>query len=75
MTVQAGMTIADLNSTLALYGMALPNLGDIEYQTVSGALATATHGTGSRLGVPRHPGRRCRIGDRGRLGAEPLGRR
>ncbi len=49
-TVQAGMTIADLNSTLALYGMALPNLGDIEYQTISGALATATHGTGSRLG-------------------------
>ncbi len=49
-TVQAGMTLATLNRTLALYGMALPNLGDIEYQTVSGAMATGTHGTGSRLG-------------------------
>jgi len=49
-TVQAGMTVADLNATLALYGMALPNLGDVEYQTISGALATGTHGTGSRLG-------------------------
>jgi L-gulono-1,4-lactone dehydrogenase len=49
-TVEAGMTLGTLNRTLALYGLALPNLGDIEYQTVSGALATGTHGTGSRLG-------------------------
>jgi len=49
-TVQAGMTLEDLNRTLAVYGLALPNLGDIEYQTVSGSLATGTHGTGARLG-------------------------
>jgi FAD-linked oxidoreductase len=49
-TVQAGMTLADLNVTLAMYGLALPNLGDIEYQTVSGALSTGTHGTGATLG-------------------------
>src|SRR5581483_4188391 len=49
-TVQAGMPLSVLNRTLAMYGMALPNLGDIEYQTVSGALSTGTHGTGSRLG-------------------------
>lgn len=49
-TVQAGMTLADLNGTLASYGLALPNLGDIEYQTVSGALSTGTHGTGARFG-------------------------
>ena len=49
-TVQAGITLADLNDTLARYGMALPNLGDIEYQTVSGALSTGTHGTGAKLG-------------------------
>ena len=49
-TVQAGITLADLNDTLARLGLALPNLGDIEYQTVSGALATGTHGTGSKLG-------------------------
>jgi FAD-linked oxidoreductase len=49
-TVEAGITLRALNRTLALYGLALPNLGDIEYQTLSGALATGTHGTGSRLG-------------------------
>jgi len=49
-TVQGGMTLHTLNRTLALYGLALPNLGDVEYQTVSGALATGTHGTGSGYG-------------------------
>jgi L-gulono-1,4-lactone dehydrogenase len=49
-TVQAGITLADLNQTLASYGLALPNLGDIEYQTVSGALSTGTHGTGAAFG-------------------------
>lgn len=49
-TVQAGMTIAALNRALASVGLALPNLGDIAYQTVSGAISTATHGTGVRLG-------------------------
>jgi L-gulono-1,4-lactone dehydrogenase len=49
-TVQGGMTLRTLNRTLALYGMALPNLGDVEYQTVAGALATGTHGTGAGFG-------------------------
>ena len=49
-TVQAGMTLAALNAALATAGLALPNLGDIAYQTVAGAIATATHGTGERLG-------------------------
>ncbi|HVT78074.1 MAG TPA: D-arabinono-1,4-lactone oxidase [Acidimicrobiales bacterium] len=48
-TVQAGCTIADLNKTLYQYGMAMPNLGDIAYQTISGAISTATHGTGVKL--------------------------
>jgi L-gulono-1,4-lactone dehydrogenase len=48
-TVQAGCTIADLNKTLFQYGMAMPNLGDIAYQTISGAISTATHGTGAKL--------------------------
>src|SRR5580700_5433907 len=34
-TVQSGITLATLNETLATYGLAFPNLGDIEYQTVS----------------------------------------
>ena len=29
--------------------MALENLGDIDKQTISGAVSTATHGTGSRF--------------------------
>ncbi len=49
-TVQSGITLAELNEVLDLYGLALPNLGDIDHQTVAGALATGTHGTGARLG-------------------------
>jgi L-gulonolactone oxidase len=49
-TVQAGMPLSVLNRTLAEHGLALPNLGDIDVQTVAGALATGTHGTGSKLG-------------------------
>lgn len=49
-TVQAGMTLHALNASLAAAGLALPNLGDIAYQTVAGAISTATHGTGERLG-------------------------
>ena len=48
-TVEAGITIADLNVLLNGLGLALPNLGDIAYQTISGAIATSTHGTGRTL--------------------------
>ena len=48
-TVQAGTTIAELNKHLFGYGLAMPNLGDIAYQTISGAISTATHGTGATL--------------------------
>ena len=48
-TVGAGITIGDLNDSLHGLGLALPNLGDISYQTISGAIATSTHGTGARL--------------------------
>ena len=51
-TVGAGITLASLNRELAARGLALPNLGDIAYQTLAGALATATHGTGvERQGI------------------------
>ena len=49
-TVEAGVTIERLNHTLAAVGLAMPNLGDVGYQTVSGAIATGTHGTGRDLG-------------------------
>jgi L-gulono-1,4-lactone dehydrogenase len=49
-TVGAGTTIHDLNRLLAEHGLALPNLGDIDVQTISGAISTGTHGTGAPLG-------------------------
>jgi FAD-linked oxidoreductase len=48
-TVQAGITLEDLNDVLEGRGLAMPNLGDIAYQTVVGATSTATHGTGATL--------------------------
>jgi len=50
-TVQAGITLGALNEALDALGLALANLGDIAYQTVSGALSTGTHGTGAKLGA------------------------
>ena len=47
--VGGGVTIAALNESLALQGRALANLGDIAYQTISGAISTSTHGTGVRV--------------------------
>ncbi len=47
--VQAGITIRELNLRLAEHGLALENLGDVDSQTLAGAIATATHGTGARL--------------------------
>jgi FAD-linked oxidoreductase len=49
-TVEAGIPLWRLNEELAQRGLALANLGDIDRQTISGAIATATHGTGVRLG-------------------------
>jgi L-gulono-1,4-lactone dehydrogenase len=48
--VGAGVTIRALNAALADAGLALANLGDIDAQTVAGAVSTGTHGTG--LGLP-----------------------
>jgi L-gulonolactone oxidase len=48
--VQAGITIHQLNRQLALHGLAMENLGDIDVQSIAGAISTATHGTGARLG-------------------------
>ena len=46
-TVQAGITLHDLGAELAARALALENQGDIDLQTVAGAVATATHGTGA----------------------------
>ncbi len=49
-TVQAGMTLRRLNRLLEHAGLSLTNLGDIEAQTVAGAISTGTHGSGDRFG-------------------------
>jgi FAD-linked oxidoreductase len=46
-TVPAGMTLRALNPLLWERGWALPNLGDVDVQTVAGAISTGTHGTGA----------------------------
>jgi L-gulono-1,4-lactone dehydrogenase len=47
--VQAGITIHQLTRELDTHGLALENLGDIDVQSIAGAISTATHGTGARL--------------------------
>lgn len=45
-TVEAGCRLRDLNTMLAVHGLSLANMGDIQEQTVAGAIQTGTHGTG-----------------------------
>jgi L-gulonolactone oxidase len=47
--VAAGTVIADLDEELARLGLAMENLGDIDRQTLAGAISTGTHGTGAGL--------------------------
>jgi FAD-linked oxidoreductase len=49
-TVRSGTTIRALNTALDGLGLAMANLGDIDAQTIAGALATGTHGTGATQG-------------------------
>lgn len=49
-TAGAGTPLHELNRELDAVGLAMPVLGDIDRQTVAGAVATATHGTGVRHG-------------------------
>ena len=48
--VQAGMRIRDLNAHLDSLGLALPNMGGYDGQTLAGVISTATHGSGLRFG-------------------------
>ena len=49
-TAWAGMSIKDCNQALYEEGMAMINLGDIDVQSLAGATATGTHGTGTAFG-------------------------
>jgi FAD-linked oxidoreductase len=48
-TAQAGITILQLSAALADVGLAMENMGDVGYQSIAGAISTATHGTGERF--------------------------
>jgi FAD-linked oxidoreductase len=47
--VEAGISLNELSEALWAHGLAFENLGDIDVQSIAGATATGTHGTGSRL--------------------------
>lgn len=46
----AGTRLHHIPALLAPLGLAMTNLGDIDRQSISGAVSTGTHGTGSRFG-------------------------
>jgi L-gulono-1,4-lactone dehydrogenase len=48
--VESGMRIAELNAHLRSIGLALPNMGGFDGQTVAGVISTSTHGSGIRFG-------------------------
>ncbi|MBV9661680.1 MAG: FAD-binding protein, partial [Acidimicrobiales bacterium] len=49
-TVGAGMSLHNLSERLAQLGLAVSNLGDVDVQSVAGAISTGTHGTGAAHG-------------------------
>ncbi len=46
----AGTRLHRIPALLAPYGLAMTNLGDIDRQSISGAISTGTHGTGAQFG-------------------------
>lgn len=48
-TFGAGTTVAEIGAALWQHGLSLANQGDIDTQTIAGAAATGTHGSGVRL--------------------------
>ncbi|MDL5350743.1 D-arabinono-1,4-lactone oxidase [Microbacterium sp. zg-YB36] len=46
----AGTKLHHIPQLLAPYGLAMQNLGDIDRQSIAGAISTGTHGTGARFG-------------------------
>lgn len=82
-TVPAGARISELGETFLAAGAGLINQGDIDVQSVAGAIATGTHGTGRTLGslssavagmrVMNAAGECQEIADAETLGAAALG--
>ncbi len=66
--IEAGIILMVLNKKLDEMGLALPNMGAVDFQTISGALMTGTHGTGIKM--PAFPDLVCSlklVGSEGKL--------
>ncbi len=50
-TVLGGTVLKHLGNALFEHGLAQENLGDIDVQSIAGAISTGTHGTGTRFGT------------------------
>ncbi|SDZ35400.1 D-arabinono-1,4-lactone oxidase [Herbiconiux ginsengi] len=49
-TLLGGTRLFDLPRLLRPHGLAMANMGDIDRQSISGAISTGTHGTGAQFG-------------------------
>lgn len=49
--MQAGIRLHDLGIKLREHGLAMPNLGSIDHQSIAGAIGTGTHGSSTRHGI------------------------
>jgi FAD-linked oxidoreductase len=49
-TLLGGTRLYDLPRLLRPHGLAMANMGDIDRQSISGAISTGTHGTGAQFG-------------------------
>ncbi|MTB51052.1 D-arabinono-1,4-lactone oxidase [Lewinella sp. W8] len=49
-SVRSGTKLFHLSQLLHQHGLALENLGDIDVQSIAGAVSTGTHGTGTAFG-------------------------
>lgn len=49
--MQAGIRLHDLGIKLQKHGLAMPNLGSIDQQSIAGAIGTGTHGSSTRHGL------------------------
>jgi FAD/FMN-containing dehydrogenase len=48
--IRAGSKLHDLGGPLREHGLAFQNMGDVDVQSLGGAVGTGTHGTGAALG-------------------------
>lgn len=55
----AGTPMSRMGTPLKDIGQALQNMADIDYQTLAGAIATSTHGTGKTFNPIQHTSAAC----------------